>query len=44
VTGEGAIINVSDLLIMISPEMFGHPVSEHGCAEADDGLVHCPLP
>jgi hypothetical protein len=43
-TGEGAVINVSDLLELVDPAVFGTPNSAHGCAEADDGLVHCPLP
>jgi hypothetical protein len=41
---QDLFINVSDLLIMISAELFGKPMSELGCAPGDDGLVHCPLP
>ncbi len=40
----GPVINVSDLLIMISPEFFGTPTSQHGCAPDDGGVVQCPLP
>jgi hypothetical protein len=43
-TGEGAVINVSDLLMLLDPTMFGTPSSDHGCAPADDGSIHCPLP
>jgi hypothetical protein len=43
-TGEGPVINVSDLLVMISSEIFGLPISSHGCASADGGGVACPLP
>jgi hypothetical protein len=43
-TGEGAIINVSDLLAVIDESIYGTATSDHGCAPADDGLVHCPLP
>jgi hypothetical protein len=43
-TGEGAFVNVSDLLLLLEPTMFGTPSSDHGCASADDGLVYCPLP
>ncbi len=41
---QDSVINVSDLLQVISPELFGKPVSDQGCTSADDGLVHCPLP
>jgi hypothetical protein len=41
---QDTVINVSDLLQVISPELFGKPVADQGCAAADDGLVHCPLP
>jgi probable HAF family extracellular repeat protein len=43
-TGEGPIINVTDLLAAISPDLFGKSIAEQGCGTADDGLVHCPLP
>jgi hypothetical protein len=43
-TGEGTVINVSDLLEMIDSSLFGTSTSDQGCAEADDGVVHCPLP
>jgi hypothetical protein len=43
VTAEGPVINVEDLLVVIGP-LFGQPTSAHGCAPADDGSVHCPLP
>ena len=39
----GPVINVSDLLIMISPALFGTSTAAHGCAPGDDGIVHCPL-
>ena len=42
-TAEGPVINVSDLLVAISPEIFGVSVEAQGCALADDSLVHCPL-
>jgi hypothetical protein len=41
---HGEFIDVEDLVIMNSPACFGQAVSERGCAPADDGLVHCPLP
>jgi cysteine-rich repeat protein len=43
-TESGSVINVSDLLAMLAPGLFGTPSSAHGCTPADDGLVHCPLP
>jgi hypothetical protein len=43
VTAEGPVINVNDLLVVIGP-LFGQSISDHGCAPADDGSVHCPLP
>ena len=43
-TVEGSVINVSDLLVMIGPSLFGTSVESHGCAQAADGAVHCPLP
>jgi hypothetical protein len=43
-TASGSVINVSDLLVMLDPGCFGTPTSAHGCAQADDGLLHCPLP
>jgi hypothetical protein len=41
---QGEYIGATDLLVMTGPERFGVPVSEQGCAFADDGIVHCPLP
>jgi uncharacterized repeat protein (TIGR01451 family) len=43
-TAEGSVVNVSDLLVMISPEFFGTPTLQHGCAPDDGGIVRCPLP
>jgi hypothetical protein len=43
-TGEGSVINVSDLLVMIDGGLFGTQASDRCCAPADDGLVRCPLP
>jgi subtilisin family serine protease len=40
---SGTIVNVSDLLIMISPDLFGKPASVQGCAADDGGIVGCPL-
>jgi hypothetical protein len=44
VSPGGTVINVNDLLICLDPGIFGHPTSNQGCAPADDGPVHCPLP
>ncbi|MEE8557550.1 MAG: thrombospondin type 3 repeat-containing protein [Myxococcota bacterium] len=41
---EGSVVNVLDLLAMISPTLFGVSMEAQGCAAADDGSVHCPLP
>ena len=41
---EGSVINVSDLLALISDKVFGRSVSELGCAPDDSGVVQCPLP
>jgi glucose/arabinose dehydrogenase len=38
-----SVINVSDLLIVISNAVFGKPSSVQGCAEDDTGAVRCPL-
>jgi hypothetical protein len=43
-TGGGPLVNASDLLMLLDPTVYGTPSSAHGCAPADDGLVHCPLP
>jgi probable HAF family extracellular repeat protein len=42
--GTGSVINTLDLLKVIDAAFFGLPMSVHGCAPADDGIVHCPLP
>jgi hypothetical protein len=42
-TAEGDVINVSDLLVMISDKVFGKSVAELGCAPDDSGTVQCPL-
>jgi hypothetical protein len=42
-TGEGPVINVSDLLALID-DGFGTHVQDHGCAPDDTGVVQCPLP
>jgi glucose/arabinose dehydrogenase len=41
VTGD--VINVTDLLVMIDPELFGTPTAAQGCAPDDSGTVQCPL-
>jgi hypothetical protein len=41
---EGQIINVSDLLVVISDQVFGKSMAELGCAPDDSGFVGCPLP
>ena len=43
-TVEGSVINVSDLLALISDKVFGRSVAELGCAPDDGGVVQCPLP
>jgi glyoxylase-like metal-dependent hydrolase (beta-lactamase superfamily II) len=43
VTEEGAVVNVTDLLVVISPELFGIPTDLHGCAPDDGAIVQCPL-
>ena len=40
----GPVINVSDLLRMISPDLFGTSTDSQGCAIDDLGFVRCPLP
>jgi hypothetical protein len=42
-TVEDAVINVSDLLVMLRGDIFGRPASGQGCAAGDDGVVRCPL-
>jgi hypothetical protein len=43
-TVEGEVVNVNDLLVIMSPERFGSTTLDQGCTPADDGVVHCPLP
>jgi cysteine-rich repeat protein len=40
---KDSVINVTDLLVVISPELFGKYSSSQGCAADDDGTVQCPL-
>ncbi|MEE8557052.1 MAG: hypothetical protein V3T14_04110 [Myxococcota bacterium] len=40
----GTVINVGDLLVVISLDFLGTPTSAHGCAQDDDGVLQCPLP
>ncbi|MEE8558389.1 MAG: thrombospondin type 3 repeat-containing protein, partial [Myxococcota bacterium] len=40
----GTVVNVSDLLQMLGEDLFGKANSPQGCAPADGGAVHCPLP
>jgi hypothetical protein len=42
-TAEGTVINVNDLLVMISDTVFGRSIAELGCASDDTGTVQCPL-
>ena len=41
---EGVVINVNDLLVMISDAIFGNSTAQMGCATDDQGVVRCPLP
>jgi probable HAF family extracellular repeat protein len=42
--GTGSVINTLDLLQVIDAAFFGTPMSAHGCAQDDLGVVRCPLP
>jgi hypothetical protein len=42
-TVEGDVVNVNDLLVVISPALFGQSSSSQGCAADDDATVRCPL-
>ena len=37
-------MNVTDLLRVISAELFGTSTLSQGCATDDLGFLHCPLP
>jgi predicted outer membrane repeat protein len=39
----GSVVNVQDLLVCISADVFGRLLEDPGCVAADDGAVHCPL-
>jgi hypothetical protein len=41
--GEGPVVNVTDLLVVIGPQ-FGTPFGARACAADDTGRVRCPLP
>jgi hypothetical protein len=39
----GSIVNASDLLVAIDPELYGYPPSAQGCVEDDGATLQCPL-
>ena len=42
-TASDTVVNVSDLLRMIDPDIFGTANSIHGCLPDDGGVIRCPL-
>ena len=42
-TVTDTVVNVSDLLMMIAPAIFGTANAIHGCLPDDGGVIRCPL-